>query len=273
MRLLLNYDDNLGNLETLVRFYLNSGHVRMAEKISRHIYELCEKHECEIPPFPITLLACKAWISKDPEARMLIEAMISRSCEWGVPDGKLLLGLDSYRNGRKDEAEKCWEELTIDKTAISYNRHLAAKGLLGRLSPDPVKAGVPNRSDHRLLYCLFVGYKHFSDWESGGNKESFNTAAALFNTALKIMRPSYDIYSSNDIFLRIPMEKMKIAPHPKAIEPLSKEELDWIENLTKAAFDSKPEEFHRSTSTIRASTVTRERKKQSQNMPLPLSKA
>ncbi|OGV35112.1 MAG: hypothetical protein A2020_08085 [Lentisphaerae bacterium GWF2_45_14] len=271
MRLLLNYDDNLGNLETLVRFYLNSGHVKMAEKISKHIYELCEKHECEVPPFPITLLACKAWISNSPEAKHLIETMISRSSDWGVTDGKLLLGLDSYRNGKKEEAFKCWEEITNDKEAISFNRHLAAKGLLGRLSPDPVKAGVPNRSDHRLLYCLFVGYRHFLDWESSGSKESFDTAAQLFKTALKIMRPSYDIYSANDIFLRIPMQKMKIAPPPKAIEPLSKEEIDWIESLTKAALDSKPEEFHRTTSSIRISTSTRENQKLSTFSPPPPS--
>lgn len=259
MRLLLNYDDNLGNLETLVRFYLNSGHVKMAEKISRHICELCEKHECEVPPFPITLLACRAWLTQDPNARSLIETMISHSCEWGVPDGKLLLGLDSYRNGQKEEAFKCWEEITNDKEAISFNRHLAAKGLLGRLSPDPVKAGVPNRSDHRLLYCFFVGYRYFLDWQENGKKESFDTAAALFKTGLKIMRPSYDIYSASDIFLRIPMEKMKIAPPPKALEPLSKEEMDWVENITKAAFDSKPEEFHRTTTSLKISTNTRER--------------
>jgi hypothetical protein len=251
MRLLLNYDDNLGNLETLVRFYMNSGHIDMAKKISLHIYRLCEKHDCEIPDFPVTLLACEAWLDNKKEAASLIETLINKSTGWGVVDGKLLLGLKFYKKGMKDDAEKCWQEIISDPVAVSYNRHLTAKGLLGITEPDPMKAGVPNRSDHRLLYCLFVGYRFYADWQNSGNRESRSVAVKLLKKGMKLRQPSYDIYSAGDIFLRKPLIKMgeKLPPAEKP-QPLSAEELTWIEKLTMAASASDAEEFHRTT-TIR----------------------
>ncbi len=257
MRLILNYDDNLGNLETLARFYLNSGHVDAAEKISEHIYALCKKHECEIPPFPIAFLACKAWITQDDRASELIGAMINYSTEWGVPDGRLMLGLNLYSLGQKDEAHACWRELVSNKNAISYNRHLVAKGLLGELCPDPVEAGVPNRSDHRLLYCLFVGYRHCIDWEFSMDEKCRQVAEQLLKQAVKLIRPSYDVYSASDIFFRVPLEKMGASMLSKTKpEPLAKAESAWLKELAMAASASKPEEFSKTTSIRKLSSVS-----------------
>ena len=249
MRLILHHDDNLGNLETLVRFYINSGHVDVAERISCHINALCKKHECIIPPVPISFTACLSWIRGNENARGLIELMINKSTEWAVPDGRLLLGLDYYKNREFQEARSCWREIINDNNAISFNRHLVAKGLLGELSPDPLEAGVPNRSDHRVLYCLFVGYRYFLDWKQTRNVHQQDMAVKLLKTALEIMRPSYDIYSATELFYLIPLEELGYYTEAlKKPEPLTKEEDEWLEKLTVAASEMKPSGHHKFSS-------------------------
>lgn len=248
MRLILHHDDNLGNLETLVRFYINSGHIDVAQRISEHIKALCEKHDCMIPPAPIAFLACTAWVRNKKDARTLIDLMINRSFEWAVADGRLLLGLDYYKAGNYEDARNCWREIINDRNAVLYNRHLVAKGLLGELSPDPLEAGVPNRSDHRVMYCTFVGYRFFLDWKITGKPVPQKTAVTLLKKALEIMRPSYDIYSATDLFCRVPLFELGCDLDAKSMpEPLSAEESEWLQKLTDAASEMKPQENHKTT--------------------------
>lgn len=248
MRLIMHHDDNLGNLETLVRFYINSGHIDVAERISEHIKGLCEKYDCPIPPAPIAFLSCIAWVGNRKGARALIDLMINKSSEWAVADGRLLLGLDYYKAGNYEEARKCWSEIVNDRNAVSFNRHLIAKGLLGELSPDPLEAGVPNRSDHRVMYCTFVGYRFFLDWKFTGSQVHQDTAVKLLRNAVGIMRPSYDIYSATDVFCRVPLRELGYPLDSKAMpEPLSTEESEWLQKLTDAAFQMQPQESHKTT--------------------------
>jgi hypothetical protein len=129
-----------------------------------------------------------------------------------------------------------------------YNRHLVAKGLLGELSPDPVEAGVPNRSDHRVMYCTFVGYRFFLDWKYTGKEAQQDTAVKLLKKAVEIMRPSYDIYSATDVFCRVPLRELGFPLDVKAMpEPLSVEESEWLQKLTDAASEMKPQENHKTT--------------------------
>jgi serine/threonine protein kinase len=249
MRLILNYDDNLGNLETLVRFYINSGHVDVAEKISKHINQLCKKHNREIPPAPLAFITCLAWIRNEKNSRKLIHLMIDKSYDWGRPDGQILLGLDHYRKGETQEAYLCWEGLVENSEAISYNRHLLARALLGELPSDPSKAGVPNRSDHQLLYCLFLGFKFYIDWETKKDENSRAVSVKLLEKVLSLMRASYDIYSATDIFPRLILEKMGSLKHPEVKpDPLTKEEEKWLEKLTSAASQRSPDKNRRRSS-------------------------
>lgn len=237
MRLILNHDDNLGNLETLVRFYLHSRHVDIAHRISTHINKLCQKNGLRIPPAPIAFLATLAWLRNGDDARNLIQTMMFRSYEWAKSDGRLLLGLDHYRNGKVDKAEEHWRQVIDDPVAVSFNRHLVAKGLLGELPSDPVDANVPNRSDHRTLYCLMIGWKHAIDWDGEGDEEAKETATALLSKALEIMRPSYDIYSATNLFATIPLERLGASTGEleKPPEPISRKEEEWLRELTLAA--------------------------------------
>jgi len=249
MRLILNHDDNLGNLETLVRFYLHSGHEGVARQISSHIYSFCLDNDYAMPPGPMAFIACLAWVKREKDARELIQVMIDRSADWAVHDGRLLLGLDHYGLGQVEDAERCWREFLGEPDAAAFNRHLVAQGLLGDLPADPVEAEVPHRSDHRLLYCLFLGFRYFLDWERTGEDRPRDTAVRLLSKTLELMRPSYDIYSATDTFVRVLLEAMGCATEP-APEPesLSREEEGWLQQLTAAAAKEKPDEGRRPSS-------------------------
>ncbi|MBN2714127.1 MAG: protein kinase, partial [Planctomycetes bacterium] len=242
MRLILNHDDNLGNLETLARFYLHSGHENVTNTISKHIVHLCRKQRYDIPPMPISFIAFTAWIKGEKEeAKSLFKTMIRHSSEWARLDGYILLGLEHYFNHNDEGSKSCWLSAKHDPEASSFNRNLVAMGMLGELPPDPDKAGVPTRSDHRLLYCLFVGYKYYADWKRTGEKEARDTAVKLLSRVLMLLRPSYDIYSATDTFARAPLEDMGCKLHPKKKPmPISHEEENWIRELTKAASESAP---------------------------------
>ncbi len=237
MRLILSYDDNLGNLETLARFYLHAGHEEVALRISRHIFSLCLRHDFEIPPMPIAYMACREWLCGDcRKARKLFRFMLERSGEWAVADGLLLLGLDLFAHQKYEAARRCWTSVEGDANAITFNRHIVAKGLLGKLPADPEAAKVPQRSDHRLLYCLFVGYRHFLEWRHSDSADAQETAISLLQEASSLIRPSYDIYSATDTFSRIPLEIMGYKlPERPSTEPLTKEEQSWLDDLAAAA--------------------------------------
>ncbi|OGV84702.1 MAG: hypothetical protein A3K19_00850 [Lentisphaerae bacterium RIFOXYB12_FULL_65_16] len=236
MRLILNYDDNLGNLETIARFYLHSGHEDVTRRISQHICDLCKERNTDMPPMPIAFVACLAWLKNEKNARELIHMMIDQSVEWAIPDGLLLLGLDHYRLGEYAKAKECWLDVVEDPESVSYNRHLVAKGLLGELPPDPVAAKVPNRSDHRLLYCMFVGFKNYLDWRRTASAAAKETGIRLLGRSMALVRPSYDIYSATDTFSRLPLEAMGHPVPPRAQPaPLTSEEEDWLRKLAVAA--------------------------------------
>ena len=162
--------------------------------------------------------------------------------------------------GELKEAEACWRTVVDDAVSVSFNRHLVAKGLLGELPADPVKAEVPNRSDHRLLYCLFLGFRYFVDWKRTGEEGVRKTATGLLRKALRLQRPSYDIYSATESFARIPLTAMghELAPPPEP-EPLSRAEEDWLDKLTMAASEEEPNEVRRPGSSRRRRSGRRRR--------------
>ncbi len=241
MKLILNHDDNLGNLETLVRFYLHSGHVDVAKTISRHINSFCIEHGYSIPPAPIAFTAWLAWLEHDARSGELIRMMINNSYDWAPADGWLLLGIDCVKAGQPAKAREYWKLVASDSTAVSFNRHLFAKGLLGELAADPVRAGVPNRSDHRLLYYLFMGLRSYAEWLNTRDEQVKQVAIDSLNSAHKLTRPSYDIYATTDIFVKIPLKKMRVeVPARMSVEPLSDGEIKWLQRLTDAAGKEMP---------------------------------
>ncbi|MHC4870996.1 MAG: protein kinase domain-containing protein [Planctomycetota bacterium] len=239
MRLILSYDDHLGNLETLARFYLQSGNEDVAEKISLYICNICTKNKYDLPPMPIVYISIIAWLKKDWHmAERYFKLMIKHSMEWAQSDGKLLLGLEMYRKGKADKANAVWSEVKEDPVAISFNRHMVAKGMLEELPFDPVAAQIPNRSDHRLLYALFIGFKNYIDWIQTGEEEYKTIAVDLFLKAKSLLRPSYDIYSTAESFIKIPLQNMDSFDEEKwqtKSVKLTKAEISWLERLTKAA--------------------------------------
>ncbi len=237
MRLILFHDDRLGNLETLARFYLHAGHEEVARKISRRIVQLCLQHSYDIPPMPITFLALTEWLTGDRNrARVFFAYMVERSVSWAKLDGKIFLGLDNFAIGLEDRAARYWRDVLVDPDSRPHNRHLIARGLLGELPADPVSAGVPHRTDHRLLYSLFLGYKHFLDWERRGDETSHQIAVQLLESVLDLIRPSYDIYSATDVLARVPLEKLGRPAPPKPAPPtLTPAEENWVKELSAAA--------------------------------------
>lgn len=238
MRLILSYDDHLGNLETLARFYMQSGNEDVAEKISGYICNVCKKNEYEYPPMPIVYIAILSWLKEEwAEAEEYFNLMISESKDWAVSDGKLLLGLEMYRAGKQKTALELWNDIKNDPSAISYNRHYIAQGLLEELPFDPVEADVPNRSDHRLLYCLLLSYKFIIDWKNTGKEKYRDIAIELMLKAKALIRPSHDIYSSAFSFIKIPLSRLSCDVKFKngRKHKLSKDEVKWLAELTKAA--------------------------------------
>ncbi len=259
MRLILNHDDNLGNLETLMRFYLHSGHETVARRISLHIYWLCRKRGLDLPPAPAAFLCLLSWLHGENNAQELIDALVDHSSEWAKADGKLLQGLEKYAKGDSAGAWRVWCASCDDANSISFNRHLIARGMMGMLPADPVEADVPNRSDHRLLYCLFLGYRFFLDWKNTGKEDVRRISIRLLDMALGLVRPSYDIYSATESFARIPLEMMGYPTPPRAEPaPLSEEEETWLKKLTVAASKEAHDVSRRTSTHHRRSSSLRE---------------
>ena len=267
MRLILNYEDNLGNLETLFRFYLNSGHEEVAEKIALHICYFCEENDYRIPSGPIAFITCCAWLNESEGTWEWLKKMIDNSQDWARYDGLLLWGLEEFRKGNRKDAEAYWQKVKDNSGAQSFNRHLIAKALLEELPADPVQAEVPNRSDHRLAYCLFLGFRYFAEWRHSGTEESRKRAVEAFRKAHSLMRPSYDIYSTAQALVRIPCDEMgeKIQRGP-APEPLSAEEENWLKELTWAASEEESKTA-KSSSTKRTSRRKTSRSKRGRQTP------
>ncbi|MHC4887195.1 MAG: hypothetical protein ACYTGH_19120, partial [Planctomycetota bacterium] len=253
MRLILNYDDNLGNLQTLARFYLHSGHEAMAEMISHHIYHFCRKNNYALPPMPITLLAVLSWLRGEGKRSVdFLQAMMSNSYDFATFDAHLLLGLFALEQDDRRTATQYWQVVAGKSGAVESNRHLVAQGLLGLLPPDAKAAGVPKRSDHQLLYNLFLGWKFFLEWKRSSDFSTRQTAIDLLTNVVELQRPSYDVYSATDTFVRIPLEIMGYnLPAKPRPEELSAAERKWVSELTIAA-SQKEEEEKEAQPTIKA---------------------
>ncbi len=253
MRLILFHDDRLGNLETLARFYLHAGHEEVALRIAEHIRYICQEHDYDVPPMPITFLASFEWLKGHRErARELFAVMTEKSTGWARLDGRIFLGLDAYAQGDRDEAITIWRRVLADADAKQHNRHLVVRGLLGELPSDPVAAGVPHRADHRLLYCLFLGYKNYLDWrrapEGVAAAELKATACRLLWRVAELVQPSYDIYSATDTLARVPLEVMgEIVPAKPTPQKLTPMEKAWLEALARASAVDEPEKPKRSS--------------------------
>jgi hypothetical protein len=252
MRLVLNYEDRLGSLEILFRFYLHAGQDQMARRLAMHICGFCDEHSYAPPCGPLVFLACDKWIKEEPEREYWYEKLIAESVEWGRVDGLLLKGLEHWRKEQHDEARKYWEEAKKEPLATAHNRQLIADALLDRLPLDPVKAGVPNRAGHRLLYCMFLGYRYYSDWSLSGNEAVRKEAVALLLKAHSYLRPSYDIYSAAEHLILWPLSQMgENIQSRRKVEPISEEEKAWVDQLTQAASAEESQKTRADTSTTR----------------------
>ena len=183
-----------------------------------------------VPPAPLAYVSTYLWLhEEETEARRYFKLMGRYSQGWGPSDAVFLLGLDDYRMGRRLNAVSRWATIYNEQNDHKAFRKVIAGALIGTLPSDPDEADIPDRSDYRLLFCLFVGLRHFLDWKQGSDGESETIAKSLLLEALALMKPSYDIYASTTSFVRLPLTAMGLVlsdlPEP---DVLDFEEKSWL---------------------------------------------
>jgi tetratricopeptide (TPR) repeat protein len=233
MRLIIWHEDPIDDLETLGRFYLNSGHERIALQIFQHLMRICLNTQHPMPPAPCAYVGTYLWLTgNEKESRRIFKIMERNSTRWGPSDAQFFLGLDDYRRGRRLNAIQRWKQIEEESETHKPFRKLIARSLLGGLPPDPDEAGIPDRHDYRFLFCFFLGMRFFIDWKETKDPQAQSKAIGLFTDMHKIMKPSYDIYASTLSFARIPLTALNadLAPMAKP-EVLSREEKDWLKKL------------------------------------------
>ena len=230
MRLIVWHEDPIESLDTLGRFYLNSGHDKIALQSFQQLIKVCLAADRAVPPAPLAYVSTYLWLhEEETEARRYFKLMGRYSQGWGPSDAVFLLGLDDYRMGRRLNAVSRWATIYNEQNDHKAFRKVIAGALIGTLPSDPDEADIPDRSDYRLLFCLFVGLRHFLDWKQGSDGESETIAKSLLLEALALMKPSYDIYASTTSFVRLPLTAMGLVlsdlPEP---DVLDFEEKSWL---------------------------------------------
>jgi serine/threonine protein kinase len=232
MRLILWHENPVEDLETLGRFYLNSGHVKIASQIFSQLTKSCVDKGIAIPENPIAYLSLYEWLNEDyKDSRKSIRNMIQHSKSWGITDGMFLMGLDDYRRGNRLNAIQQWEKVRRLSAKNDELRSCIAEGLLGIRDPDPEKANLPPRSDYRILFCLFTGYRYYLDWCENKNDETKMQAIALFQHVQNFIRPSHDIYTATPFFSKTPLEKMGVIIPNQPIDSIEPDEKEWLRQL------------------------------------------
>lgn len=233
MRLMIWHDDPIDDLETLGRFYLNSGHERIALQIFQQLMKICLNNKKPIPPAPCAYVGTYLWLhGEEDKARRAFKIMERNSTRWGPSDAHFFLGLDDYRLGKRLNAVQRWKSVCDAKNDPKTFRKLIAKALLGELPPCPDQAGLPERHDYHLMFYFFLGLRYFIDWRESKDEKARSMSIELFNKMQKLMKPSYDIYASTQSFVRIPLMalKAKLKPIEKP-EILSQQEKNWLKSL------------------------------------------
>lgn len=236
MRLILYHEDIIGNLETLFRFYLTSGHIATAEKIAVHISHMCKKTSTEMPSNALVFMAWNSWLHEG-NAMEFISEMEANSNDIVASDGKTLRGLIELSKNNQTRAKAIWNEISKNQNAIAVNRHYAALSLLKKLPADSEKANMPNITSLKVFYSTVNCVKAWLDWKNSSSEKDKASALALFSKTCDIAVPSHDIYSDMlpmlyPIFQAIDPD---ISIKNNKPEPLSKPELEWINELIKVS--------------------------------------
>lgn len=233
MRLIIWHEDSIEDLETLGRFYLNSGHEVIALQIFQQLIRICYNSNQSIPPAPLAYVGCYLWLNGQyKEARKTFKMLHHDSQTWGSSDAQFFLGLDDYRLGRRLNAVQKWKAILENSQHKKEFRCSISRALLGEVGPDPDEASVPDRHDYRFLFYFFVGLRYLIDYQNDQDEKARTTAIQLFKKVQSLMKPSYNIYASTESFARLPLEILK-APLPFKEKPevLSTDEKNWIKIL------------------------------------------
>jgi serine/threonine protein kinase len=233
MRLVLWHEDPILDLETLGRFYLNSGHVKVALQIFQQLTKLCIQSDRAVPPSPIAYVACYHWVHDDfKKAKKAFQVMQHHGERWAPSDAQFFLGLEDYRTKIGLNAVQMWMEIKNNAKRKNDIRTLIADGLLGNSPIFHNEAGIPDRADFQFLYSMFIGFRTMIDWENHQQEQDRQKAIALFQEMYRLMKPSYDIYASCELFARLPLEKLGVhLPEMEKAHVLNEEEKDWIKKL------------------------------------------
>jgi len=233
MRLVLWHEDPIQDLETLGRFYLNSGHVRVALQIFQKLVVICLETGKTVPPCPIAYVACFHWVHGEfDKAKKAFLVMERHSERWGPSDAKFFLGLEDYRTKIGLNAVQRWMNIKDGAKRNNDIRSLVADGLLGNAPIFHSEAGIPDRADFQFLYSMFIGFRILVDWENNGQEQDRQKAIALFQEMHRLMKPSYDIYASCELFARLPLEKLGVyLPDQEKAHVLNDAEKEWIKKL------------------------------------------
>jgi serine/threonine protein kinase len=231
MRLIIWHDDPIEDLETLGRFYLNSGHERIALQIFQQLIRICINSRPKCPPAPMAYVGMYLWLhSEEDEARKIFKMMDRYGDRWAASDAQFFIGLDDYRLGRRLNAVERWKNIQQHHSKPFH--HCIAGALLGQLPPDPVLAGVPDRHDYRFLFYFIVGLRYLIDWKDTKDEHNRKIATDFFTEVKRLIKPSYDIYASTESFARLPLEMLGAPLSEKARpEVLSDDEKSWLKNL------------------------------------------
>lgn len=232
MRLILWHENAITDIETLGRFYLSSGHIKVAYSIFSQLVNICLIKNIKTPSSPLAYVAHYEWLHGNyTEARKTFKHMVHSSKGWGKSDGVFLLGLDDYRRGKKLNAIRLWQKVKLGTKDHDDIRYLIAKGLLDELPPDPESAMVPDRTDYRTLYSLFIGLRHYLDFMQTQDEQSKKIATDLLLYVFSLNRSSYDIYVSTPFFSQVPLEDMGVKMSKQEVETLGQDEKDWLKEL------------------------------------------
>jgi len=233
MRLILWHEDPIEDLETLGRFYLSSGHEKIALQIFQQLISICINAGITVPASPAIYVSAYLWIHGSyDEARRYLKVMTRNCKSWGPSDAFFFIGLDDYRIGRRLNAVNRWKAIQHKSGKSMPHRYGIASALLGEANYDPIEAGVPDRHDYRLLFYLFSGLRFYLDWKEMGDENSRVVATELLREAHALQHPSYDIYASSEAFLRLPLEEMGDPLNsPPSPEILSEDEKSWLKEL------------------------------------------
>ncbi len=233
MRLVLWHEDPILDLETLGRFYLNSGHVRIALQIFQQLVKSCIQSGRSVPPTPIAYVACYHWVHGEyDKSKKAFQVMARHSERWGPSDAQFFLGLEDYRTKIGLNAVEIWMDIKGNARRKNDIRALIADGMLGNSPIFHNEAGIPDRADFQFLYSMFVGFRYYIDWENNKDEMDRQKAIALFQEMYRLMKPSYDIYASCELFARVPLEKLGVAlPEIEKAHILNDDEKAWIKKL------------------------------------------